>query len=350
MTRSLSNPASLGTLFLRELGLCQVKAGETVAFLSDTTTSRDYVLAGFAAARELGASAYEICIPRAEELGRIAQGSPADAPGVMEALTAANLVCTFFPPNLSRWLSVLRKNGGRVLSVIASPDQLARLLSPPGLKEAVKYAAARYAAAKTVRMTSDAGTDLVWTRGRPGDTEVRGYYGYADEPGHFDQWGFGMVADFPDEGSANGTVVVKPGDVWILPYVRVVESEIRLDVRDGFIERIAGGLDAKAFRDWLDRNRRDPADRDPYAVSHLGFGLHPRAQWDDILVHGNSLDDLAVAMRSFAGNVLFSTGPGLNRKTSGHIDMPMCDCTFTLDDEVIVDRGRLVDPKMIVKV
>jgi 2,5-dihydroxypyridine 5,6-dioxygenase len=144
-------------------------------------------------------------------------------------------------------------------------------------------------------------------------------------------------------------VVLKPGDVWILPYIRAVEAPVRLEVRDGFIRKVEGGLDAKAFRDWLDRNKRDAGDMDPYAVSHLGFGLHPNAYWDGILLHGNSHDDLAVAMRSFAGNFLFSTGPGFKRKTSGHIDMPMCDCRFELDGEAVVDRGKLVDPRMIVK-
>jgi 2,5-dihydroxypyridine 5,6-dioxygenase len=32
-------------------------------------------------------------------------------------------------------------------------------------------------------------------------------WGYADEPGHFDHWGAGHVHTFPNEGTANGTVV-----------------------------------------------------------------------------------------------------------------------------------------------
>jgi 2,5-dihydroxypyridine 5,6-dioxygenase len=346
MARQTLNPASLAGLFTREFTLCRVKEGETVALLTDHNTSKDYVLAAFAAAEALGASVFELCIPRPVDLSMVKNRSPADAPAVMQALKSANLVCTFFPPNLSRWLQELQASGGRILSIIASPDQLAKLISPAGLKEAVLHAGERYRAARTIRVTSEAGTDLTWTRGRPGDTDLRTYYGFADEPGRFDQWGFGMVADFPDEGSANGTVVVKPGDVWILPYIRVVEGPVRLEVRDGFIRKVEGGLDAKAFRDWLDRNKRDADDLDPYAVSHLGFGLHPHAHWDGILLHGNSHDDLAVSMRVFAGNFLFSTGPGFKRKTSGHIDMPMCDCSFALDGDTVVERGRLVDPRM----
>lgn len=342
------NPAALAGLFAREFRLCNVKSGETIVLLSDHNTSKDYILAAFAAAEEVGAMAFEICISRPVDLSRVGYKSPTESPAVMQAMKAANLVCTFFPPNLSGWLKDLQANGTRVLSIIATPDKLAALLSPPGLKEAVVHAGERYRAAKRIRVTSEAGTDLSWTRGKPGDTDLRTYYGFAESPGRFDQWGFGMIADFPDEGTANGTVVLKPGDVWILPYVRVIESAVHLQVRDGFIRKVEGGLDAKAFRDWLDRNKRDAADMDPYAVSHLGFGLHPNAHWDGILLHGNSHDDLAVAMRSFAGNFLFSTGPGFKRKTSGHIDAPMCDCTFELDGDVVVERGKVVDPRMLV--
>ncbi|MFX8719850.1 hypothetical protein ABTM43_20070, partial [Acinetobacter baumannii] len=59
------------------------------------------------------------------------------------------------------------------------------------------------------------------------------------------------------------------------------------------------------------------------------------------------------AARSFPGNFLFSTGPntqgGGTRKTRGHYDVPMRDCTIALDGNVVVEAGRIVDPKMIVK-
>jgi 2,5-dihydroxypyridine 5,6-dioxygenase len=55
----------------------------------------------------------------------------------------------------------------------------------------------------------------------------------------------------------------------------------------------------------------------------------------------------------FPGNFLFSTGPnsqgGGKRTTRGHYDVPMRDCTVTLDNSTIIERGRLVDPKMIVE-
>ena len=52
----------------------------------------------------------------------------------------------------------------------------------------------------------------------------------------------------------------------------------------------------------------------------------------------------------FAGNFLFSTGPnsqgGGKRTTKGHYDVPMRDCTVALDNDVIIERGKLTDAKM----
>ena len=54
--------------------------------------------------------------------------------------------------------------------------------------------------------------------------------------------------------------------------------------------------------------------------------------------------------RCFAGNFLFSTGPnsqgGGKRTTKGHYDVPMRDCTVTLDNDVIIERGKFADDKM----
>jgi 2,5-dihydroxypyridine 5,6-dioxygenase len=348
MAAAAMSSAELPELFAKQFELCKVGKGETVILLTNHNTDREMVQAAFVGAQSLGADAFEVGLPKPLDLKKVGHETPGGGAGLMGALKSASLLCPFFPPNLSPWLAECRKAGARVLSITDRPDQLKRLQSPDGLKEAVVHAAARYAATKRVHVTSEAGTDLIFERGAPQWSELRGYYGRADEPGRFDQWGMGMVADFPDEGTANGTVVIKPGDVWILPYVRVVESQIKVEVRDGYIRTIEGGVDAKAFRDWLHENQKTEDDMDPFAVSHLGFGLHPKARWDDILVYGNNIQHLTMSMRSFAGNFLFSTGPGPHRRTMGHIDMPMCDCTIKFDNDVVVNRGKLADPAMIV--
>jgi 2,5-dihydroxypyridine 5,6-dioxygenase len=342
------NLGDLSLLFRREFVLCNLRRGETVILLTDQNTPADYIAAAFAAASDMGADSYSIGVSRPHDWFRVNSESPGSGKGMMAALKSADLVVTFFPANLTAWSKELRaagRDGPRMLLVGDSPQQLARLISPPGLKQAVLHATRRWSAARTLRVVSDAGTDMTWQRG---EDAVREYYGFADEPGRYDMWGGGHITNFPDEGTANGTVVISPGDIWILPYVRLFESEVRLEVRDGFIRKVTGGLDAKAFTTWLDRNKRSEDDMDPYAVSHLGFGLHPNAHWDHLLVYGNNIREVHVAARAFAGNFLFSTGPSNTRKTKGHIDTPMCDCTVYLDNEMVLERGRFVDPRMVV--
>ena len=92
---------------------------------------------------------------------------------------------------------------------------------------------------------------------------------------------------FPTEGTANGTVVIQPGDIVILPYCRYVQDEIRLDIRDGFVRKIEGGLDAKLMHNWLEDNQAHPDDMDGHAISHLGWGVNSNARWDNIALCGD---------------------------------------------------------------
>jgi 2,5-dihydroxypyridine 5,6-dioxygenase len=220
-------------------------------------------------------------------------------------------------------------------------------MSPKGLKEALKHAESVYRKTKTVRVVSDAGTDLTYACG---EYPVMSQWGYADEKGHFDHWGGGHIHTFPNEGSASGTVVFQPGDIVILPYCRYVAEPVRLEIREGHVVKIAGNLDAKLMQDWLDAGKAGAGDRDPFAVSHLGWGLNPQAAWYWLGLHGDAPERNRAAARVFPGNFLFSTGPntqgGGKRNTRGHYDVPMRDCTVVLDNTVVIDKGKLVDPKM----
>jgi len=341
------NPAKLAMLFKKQFELCKVKRGETVAVVSDLGTRREYVAAAFAAAEEIGADIYEMCVNLVPGWTKVGVPTVGQCKGTLEALKAADMITIFHTPLFAAWLKEVRAAGTRVQMIIDAPDDLEILMSPPGLKEAVKYAHQRLAKTREVRVVSDAGTDLHY---RCGEYPVMSQYGYADEKGRFDHWGAGHVHTFPNEGSANGRVVIQPGDIVILPYCRYVQDEVRLEIRDGFIAKLEGGLDAKLMRDWLDDNKANDADRDPYAVSHLGWGMNPQARWYGIALNGDSPERSRAAARVFPGNFLFSTGPnsegGGKRKTRGHYDVPMRDCTVILDNEIVIDKGRLVDEKM----
>ena len=343
------NPAKLAQLFRKQFELCRVGPGQTVAIVSDLGTRREYIQAAFAAADELGADIYEMCVNAIPGWTRVGVATIGKCKGTLEALSVADMILIFHVPLFSKWLHEVMGKGVRVQMIIDAPDDLEQLQSPPGLKEAVLYAQSLYEKTREVRVTSRAGTDLTY---RCGEYPVMSQYGIADEPGHFDHWGVGLLHTFPNEGSANGRVVVQPGDIVILPYCRYVQDAIHLEIREGHITKIEGGLDAALMRDWLAEGETGPGDKDPYAVSHVGWGLNPQCRWDALALHGDAPERSRAAARSFPGNFLFSTGPntqgGGKRTTRGHYDVPMRGCTIALDGKVVVDEGRVVDPKMIV--
>jgi 2,5-dihydroxypyridine 5,6-dioxygenase len=341
------NPAKLALLYRREFELCRLKVGETLAVVSDLGTRREYVQAAFAAADDLGADVYELCVNSIPSWTKVGVPTIGKCKGTLEAVSAADLLVIFHVPLFTKWLKQVTSGGTRVLMIIDAPDDLEQLMSPPGLKEACRHAESIYRKTRKVRVTSEAGTDLSYECGQ---YPVMTQWGYADEPGHFDHWGGGHVHTFPNEGSAHGTVVFQPGDIVILPYCRYVVDPVTLEIREGHVVRIDGGLDAKLMRDWLEDGRKDASDRDPFAVSHLGWGLNPQALWYGIALNGDEPERHRAAARTFPGNFLFSTGPntqgGGKRDTKGHYDVPMRDCSVTLDGTVVIDSGRIVDPAM----
>ena len=345
MWQNSIDAAALTSAFRRQLELSNYIKGETVVFLTDPGTDRRSIDAGFAAANELGAVAYEVRVGGGTD-DRLMQSDPLSAPGVAEAVAQADLIFVFYVAFFSKWESAARRAGARILNVLDAPEQLVRIQSQPELKPVAVAGRERLEKATRMQVLSDAGTDFSVEIDKT--LPILGLYGFADEPGTMTMWGQGMTAFFPIDGSAQGRLVVQPGDVWSLPYTRMVQSRIDIEVRDGFVRSVEGSVDAFAFRSWLDKGKVSEDDLDPYAVSHLGWGLNPRASWDDILLYETRADLLTSPMRSYPGNFLFSTGPGPTRKTRGHIDLPMNHCTILLDDEVIIEQGRIVAENMIV--
>ncbi|NYT68383.1 hypothetical protein [Pusillimonas noertemannii] len=347
-TRS-TNPALLPGLFRKQFELCRIKPGDTIAIVSDLGTRTEYIEAAFAATDMLGADIYEMRVNAIPGWTNVGTPTIGQCKGTLEALKACDMILIFHVPLFASWLREVMNAGVRVQMIIDAPDDLYALQAPKGLKEAVMHAHRVYEQARQVRVTSKAGTDLSYSCG---EYPVMSQYGFADEPGRFDHWGVGLIHTFPNEGSASGRVIVQPGDVVILPYCRYVQDHIEIEVRDGHIQSIEGGLDAALMREWLADGKTHEDDKDPYALSHLGWGLNPQCRWDSIALYGDGPERSRAASRCFPGNFLFSTGPntqgGGKRTTRGHYDLPMRECTIELDGKRVVEEGRLIDPKMIV--
>jgi 2,5-dihydroxypyridine 5,6-dioxygenase len=314
------------------LGLCRLRSDETVAILTKPEANVRNVEAAKHAVIDLGAQHF--CLE--PHIGRAPLRANAPA---MAALSSVGLIIDFLGIHLLRGgeQHALLQAGTRILYAIEPPETLIRLMPTAEDKQRVKAAEACLQAASTMTVTSRAGTDLTVSIG---EYPILCEYGYSDEPGHWDHWGAGFVATWPDEGSARGTVVIDRGDI-VFPFKSYVQTPVRLSIEKGLIREIEGDLDAEFLREYM----REFRDEEAYAVSHLGWGLQPRARWtalgllDKAQTNGND-------GRAFYGNFMFSTGPntdaGGRRDTRCHLDVPMRRCSVSLDGRPMTVDGDVV--------
>lgn len=334
-------PKTLRELFVDQLRLCGVHAGETVGVISELGQKTEYVEAAVAAARDLGAGALVLTAsslsspmlpPYAadgREIGALLAG--AGECDMVVDVTVGGLIHSDVRTRITG-------AGKRMLFVAEPPDVLERLMGSPALRSVVEDGGRRLRAGTTLRVASAAGTDL--TADISGsDLPITHQWGYVDEPGRWDHWPSGFVACFPHDRTAEGTLVLQPGDA-LIPWQRYVRESVTLTVEKGFITEISGGADAMLLRDYF-ASWDDP---EVWALSHMGWGLLPQARWSAFEVYApRSL--YGQELRSTAGNFMWSTGSNrfADRETPAHLDIPMHGCTVTIDDVAVVRDGNLVE-------
>ena len=330
--------------FAETFRLCGVSEGETAAVLSESQSRPVNVQLADLALQRLGARVFHVSVPTPPQRAPVPVRSTgaSDAIGglepVISALAAANFVadCTVEGLLHAPELGSILAGGARILMVSNEhPDILERLVPDPGLKPSVEAGAALLAEASQMRVTSAAGTDLAVDVSH---APAAASWGCTNGPGTIAHWPGGLCLCFPPAGTVNGTLVLDIGDV-NLTFKRYLESPVRLRIADDYITDIAGdGLDAELMSSYLEA-WDDP---DAYAVSHVGWGMNPAARWDALTMYDRSQLN-GTELRAFAGNFLYSTGANetAGRHTLGHFDLPMRNCTITLDGTTVVDRGRL---------
>lgn len=334
-------PKTLTENFVEQFKLCAVTAGEQVAVIAELGEKDEYVAAAVAAARQLGASALVL---HASSLSN-PNLPPYQADGrEVAALLAAAGECDFVVDATVGGLihSDVRMritgNGKRMLFVAEPNDVLERLMGSGELRTSVENAGSKLRAGTTLRVTNAAGMDL--TADISGeDLPITHQWGYVDEPGRWDHWPSGFAACFPRDRSAEGQIVLQPGDA-LIPWQRYVRDEVTISVSKGFITEISGGADAHVLNDYFE----SWGDPEVWALSHMGWGLLPQARWSAFDVYDpRSL--YGQELRSTAGNFMWSTGSNrfADRETPAHLDVPMRNCTVEIDSVAVVVDGALVE-------
>jgi 2,5-dihydroxypyridine 5,6-dioxygenase len=332
---------------------CALQPGDTVAVLCESQSRPVLVQLAQLAAARVGAASFTVTLPGVanprQPVTRStgASGAIAGIAPVVAALAGSTLVvdCTveglMHAPELP---AILKGNGSSQPRVVyvsnEHPEALARLLPDDTTEPLVKDHVKRLRGAKTMQVTSAAGTHLqISLQG----AVVGGNWGTTTRPGTMTHWPGGLVLAFPAAGSVNGTLVLAEGDV-NLTFKRYIERPITLTIENDHVTRIDGsGVDAELMRSYIAAWSADPSDRAAYAVSHVGYGLNAAARWDSMALY-DKRDFNGTELRAFAGNFLYSTGANevAGRYTAGHFDLPLRHCTVQLDGTTVVDQGRVL--------
>ena len=330
--------------FAKVFDLCAMQAGDDVAILSETQSRPVNVHLAELAAQRLGAKPFHVVIPSPAQAAPVpvrstgASDAIQHAAPVIAALSAAKVVidCTVEGLLHAPELPDILKGGARVLMVSNEhPEALERLVPDPALERKVKDGIKMLRGAAEMRVESEAGTDLTVKLEK---AVAGGGWGYSSRPGTITHWPGGLCLCFPAAGSVNGTLVMAPGDV-NLTFKRYLERAITLTIEDDYVTAIDGeGTDAELMRSYF----AAWGDREAYAVSHVGWGMNPAARWDAMTMYDRN-DFNGTELRAFAGNFLYSTGANeiAGRHTLGHFDLPLRNCTVSLDNQVVVKRGVL---------
>ncbi|MGO4642586.1 leucyl aminopeptidase [Mesorhizobium sp. 2RAF45] len=332
----------LTEICLHQLTLSGVHEGEKVIVLSQGSERLDYADAFLAAGQRLGARMYHMRLPAplpGNGAWAVGETGLAANPEAVEALKRADMVVDLIFLLFSPEQMAIQAAGARVLTAVEPAPLLARLLPTKQLRERVEVGEALLSKAKTIRITSPHGTDVIY---RLGVYPTVGEYGYTDQPGRWDHWPAAFVFTGGADDGVDGKIVLAPGDV-LLPFNTYVREPVVYTIEKGFVQDIRGGLEAELIKSYMGEFK-DPRGM---GMSHVGWGLDHRAQWHGLTQFPGGM---GMELRSFYGNVMFSTGPnnelGGPNDTACHLDIPMRGCSLFLDDEPIVVDGDIVIKEM----
>lgn len=325
-----------------------LQAGEELLILRDGTVSEDLVEASVYAAKALGANPVLMSFTPAtyrpmKEYGTFTAASvggespPSFPRTVLAAIVASDrlLFATsdtgvfFFNPEVRE--KVRGHTGFRVNYF--TTDSALRLL-PESAEELREMAALTgrvkqlFVKARRARITSAAGTDITMSLGQ--NPIVRVADGIAP-PGYQPGLG-GQVSSIPDDGSAEGVVVIDRS-IGANDYKELTET-VTLKVERGNVTSVSGGADADGLRRFL----ADMNDPNIYHLTELGVGTNWRCRFTGVAAPVEDTHTLGCVSLAMGCD----THLGGKVNAGAHIDMTMRAATLELDGELVIKEGKLL--------
>ena len=334
----LLGSADMAPHFLQVLGLCRVRPGETVLVFTDVGFPHPaYPGAALAAARSLGATVYIMMAQSDQDV---------TDPVLHAAWTHADVILGMsFLPGSHSWMyaavhSAALAAGARVMMIQEPPAVLKRMLPTAELAQRGLAGARLMDGAAELHVVTRAGTDLrLRKEGRKGAYQC----GVADVPGRWDHWPSGMVYCAPLEDSAEGVLVVEPGDV-LLGAWRHAQSEVRIRFERGRAVEITGGLDAQHTLGYL----RAAGSEASFRVAHAGWGTDRRADWRQVGMDSESYYGgltIALGRNTFDSPAPYCGLGGVNEAPT-HFDICLRQGTVYLDGRLVLEDGQFLLPEL----
>jgi leucyl aminopeptidase (aminopeptidase T) len=189
----------------------------------------------------------------------------------------------------------------------------------------------------TVRVMSLKGTDVEFSIAGRRAIANNGDY---RRPGQFGNLPAGEVYVSPALGSGTG-VVVFDGTISTLKGPRIPQKPVRITFRDGFVEKIEGGEEARIVRNTIEEGealaRTIGNEEEAKNCRHLGefgIGINENAHFTGVIIE----DEKALKTCHFAlGSNYDFDAPAII-----HRDMLVMDPSVWVDDEQIMKNGDLL--------
>lgn len=311
-----------------------LRKGETLLIITEPPSDRRLADTLFEAAWQLGAHPILAMIPYRGEHN-------VDPPKTLAAtMKSADAAITLIPYEsadfYTRPFLEMLQGGTRMLGFLSGTvDKLIRFIYEHDFTVTDRICdtlEAVMSKAKEVRITCPRGTQLTATiGGRP----VQLNPGKVSHPGDEGYLPPGVVGQAPIEESWNGIVIF---DAFAYP-VGVLREPIRAEIREGRLQKISGGAQAKRWQEWF-ASRKDP---NIYWVAHYGFGINPTF---------TKLTGLKFLDERMYG--LFDVGFGTNDlpcfmgkvRANGHTDGLLTQASVFFDGTCVFKDGGFVLPEI----
>jgi aminopeptidase len=177
----------------------------------------------------------------------------------------------------------------------------------------------------TIRVTSEKGTDISMP---VKDRAILPSTGVLRNKGESGNLPSGEVYLAPWEGGSSGIVVIDGS----MAGVGLITEPITIEVKNGYAENISGGAEARKLTELFEKSGRDAR-----AVAEFGMGTNYKAKLTGLILEDEKV--FGTIHIAFGNNITM----GGNIAVNSHMDGLVKEPTVYFDDELIMEKGKLVN-------